>query len=364
MLLEPMLRISECAQLGVPLGLERVGDHAVLGVDLHVATPGDLGVIAGMLDFLATCSIGIAGSRLEFALYGERALERDGRDDLHQQLADRVVETAATDALADRFGALDPATLADVVGHEPLAYEVIANGHSLTAYGADCQSLQQCRAFARRSTLAIGAERARVITQPAKVVLELVPGDVVVVGIGQERVPLVTRHVLDQRTTVGAHATSSSAEAVGTGVARMLQNPQHTRVRELAPEDLAIVRIAIDVAGELPFLLAEPLGGRGGGAGALEGAEQHANGALDACVGIEPDALVRIVDESDRQPHPELAALGLVEDPAAQPRAQYVELGFTHRALEAEQQAVVEVRRVVHAVLIEDQRARQRADFE
>jgi hypothetical protein len=94
LLFESVLRIGERAQLGVPLGLERVGDHAVLGVDLHVATPGDLGVIAGMLDSLATCAIGVAGSRLELALYGERDLERDGRDDLHQQLADRVVEGA------------------------------------------------------------------------------------------------------------------------------------------------------------------------------------------------------------------------------------------------------------------------------
>jgi hypothetical protein len=171
---------------------ERVGDQAVLGVHLHVATPGGLGVMAGLLDLLAACSISIAGSRLKLALDGECDLERDGRDDLHQQLADHVVNAAATDALADRFGALDPATLADVVGHEPLAYEVLANGHSFTAYGADRQSLQQCWAFARWSTLAIRAESARVVTQPAKVVVEFIPGDVTVVSVGYERVPLFT----------------------------------------------------------------------------------------------------------------------------------------------------------------------------
>ena len=41
-----------------------------------------------------------------------------------------------------------------------------------------------------------------------------------------------------------------------------------------------------------------------------------------------------------------------------------MELGFAHRALEPEQKAVVEVRRVVDAILIEDERVGERADLE
>ena len=43
---------------------------------------------------------------------------------------------------------------------------------------------------------------------------------------------------------------------------------------------------------------------------------------------------------------------------------QNVQFGFAHGALEPEQQAVVEVRRVVHAVLVADERARHRRQLE
>jgi hypothetical protein len=41
-----------------------------------------------------------------------------------------------------------------------------------------------------------------------------------------------------------------------------------------------------------------------------------------------------------------------------------MQLGFAHRALQTEQQAIIEVRRVVHPVLVQDQRVGQRTDFQ
>ena len=41
-----------------------------------------------------------------------------------------------------------------------------------------------------------------------------------------------------------------------------------------------------------------------------------------------------------------------------------MQLGLAHRALEAEQQAIVEVRRVVDAILVEDERVGERANLE
>jgi hypothetical protein len=41
-----------------------------------------------------------------------------------------------------------------------------------------------------------------------------------------------------------------------------------------------------------------------------------------------------------------------------------VELGFTHRAFEPEQQAVIKMAGIVHAVLVEDEGVRQCADFQ
>lgn len=47
-----------------------------------------------------------------------------------------------------------------------------------------------------------------------------------------------------------------------------------------------------------------------------------------------------------------------------EPRSQDVQLGLTHRPLEAEQQAVVEVGRVVHLVGIGEENLEQGAEFE
>ena len=68
--------------------------------------------------------------------------------------------------------------------------------------------------------------------------------------------------------------------------------------------------------------------------------------------------------EADRRAHPQLPPPGLVELSPEQPGAQHVQLGFTHRALEAQEQAIVKVTRVVDAVLVEDERLGEGADFQ
>ena len=76
------------------------------------------------------------------------------------------------------------------------------------------------------------------------------------------------------------------------------------------------------------------------------------------------DATVSTVDESAGPRRPQLAAAGLVQDAATKACAQDVQLRLAHRALEAEQQSVVEVRRIVETVFVEDQRVGQCADLQ
>ena len=75
-------------------------------------------------------------------------------------------------------------------------------------------------------------------------------------------------------------------------------------------------------------------------------------------VGIENDATSAVVHQSDRQGHLQLASARLVQDAALQARLQNMQFCFAHRSLQAQQKAVIEVRRVVDSVLIEDERAR------
>ena len=55
----------------------------------------------------------------------------------------------------------------------------------------------------------------------------------------------------------------------------------------------------------------------------------------DLLVGAQHDPAVLVAVEPDRQREPQLAARGLVAQPAVQPRADQVQLGLRHRALQA-----------------------------
>jgi hypothetical protein len=41
-----------------------------------------------------------------------------------------------------------------------------------------------------------------------------------------------------------------------------------------------------------------------------------------------------------------------------------MELGFAHRALKSQQEAIIEVRRIIDAIFIEDERVGESADFQ
>jgi hypothetical protein len=61
-------------------------------------------------------------------------------------------------------------------------------------------------------------------------------------------------------------------------------------------------------------------------------------------------------DEACRQATPQLSALSLVADAAVETGSEHVQLRLAHRALQTEQETVVEQRRMVDAVAIADQR--------
>ena len=84
----------------------------------------------------------------------------------------------------------------------------------------------------------------------------------------------------------------------------------------------------------------------------------------DLLVSGEHDPPVLVAIQTDREVQLKLAALGLVAQPAVQPGADQVQLGLRHRALQPEQQPVVEIARRVDPVRVGDQRAGQRAQIQ
>ena len=79
---------------------------------------------------------------------------------------------------------------------------------------------------------------------------------------------------------------------------------------------------------------------------------------------IEHDSIVGGVTKSYGQPQTQLTATSLVQDTASQASFQDVEFGLGERALHAEDQAIVEVGRIIEAVLIEQQRVGQRTELQ
>lgn len=92
--------------------------------------------------------------------------------------------------------------------------------------------------------------------------------------------------------------------------------------------------------------------------------EDAADRVADLLVGCQHDPAVLVTVQPDRKAQLELAALRLVAKPAIQPGADQMQLRFGHRALQPQQQPVVEVPRRVNPVLVGDQRPRQRAQIQ
>ena len=102
-----------------------------------------------------------------------------------------------------------------------------------------------------------------------------------------------------------------------------------------------------------------------GAAGLGELGKDLADGGGDSFVRVERNLAVLLApDKADRQAAPEFAACRLIANAAIEARAQYVQLCFAHGALQAQQQPVIEHRRVIEAVAIADQRVGEAGEID
>jgi hypothetical protein len=85
----PGLLVS--AQLLVPFSFEGVGHESVIGIHLHIALTRDVAFIACVFDLLTAHCVVLDTARLEFLLYLQRELQRDGRHRVYEQPAHSLV---------------------------------------------------------------------------------------------------------------------------------------------------------------------------------------------------------------------------------------------------------------------------------
>jgi hypothetical protein len=121
----------------------------------------------------------------------QRQLQRHGRHHPHEQFAYRRIQCRAADPLANRCRALDARPLTQVGGAQLPAVLVVAHRHAVAARRTDRQALQQGRPFPRGGALL--AIRRCVLAQALQVVLVVLPAEVALVGVTDERGPLLLR---------------------------------------------------------------------------------------------------------------------------------------------------------------------------
>jgi hypothetical protein len=93
--------------------------------------------------------------------------------------------------------------------------------------------------------------------------------------------------------------------------------------------------------------------------------EDCADRAGDRFIGMKQDFPILVSpNQTNRQAAAQFAASSFVADASVQPSADDVQLGFAHRALEAKQQAIVEQRRVIDAVVIANESIGDTAEFQ
>ena len=101
-----------------------------------------------------------------------------------------------------------------------------------------------------------------------------------------------------------------------------------------------------------------------GGTGLAKRVEYHFDSALNLPIRIECHGTGGVVDESDWQRDGQLAAPRLVEKSAQQTCPDHMKLGCRDGPFQTKKEPVVELRRVIQAVLVPDEATGERAQLQ
>jgi len=223
--------------------------------------------------------------------------------------------------------------------------------------------LQQRPALAC-GTAALPARRTPVRAQPLLVGEIALEGDVAGMVVLDADVPLLARRaalVLGDHAVVHAPFGALAPVRIRAREHRVGEDVVDRLVGRRRPPHLAV---AGRPARELAVLLQQPQHHLPGALKLIEVREHGRDRVRDRLVRGDPDLPGLVVLQAGWQREAQLALARLVQAAAAQPRAEHVQLGLAHRALQAEHEPVVVQRGVVDAVGVGDQRVGQRAQIQ
>jgi hypothetical protein len=184
---------GQCPKLLIPVGFKRIGHQAILGIDLHEPFLCRIGVVAGARDVLLSQPIGLVQPLVQLLLHDHRDFEGMRSQDLQKQAADRLVNAQTRDALANPDAMLNGLSVTQVVRDQADLPRVIPDGHAPSAKAAQDHSLQESWPSSWGAPAMVAAVCLGVFPKNQLIPLVLVPTDVSRMGLGQQRVPLVSR---------------------------------------------------------------------------------------------------------------------------------------------------------------------------
>ena len=237
----------------------------------------------------------------------------------------------------------------------------VAGRHRPPAAAAADDPLAQRAALARRARAAAGV----VGGQALLVGQERLPADVAGVVVLDHDRPLrawqLDRLGRDRAVRCDGAARAKAPEHVDARVGRVGQHADRARVRQAPPAQLARPRAAIGALREPP--LGERADHAIGRAGLRERVEHVGDRGRDLLVGVDDRRAVLVIEVADGQREAQRATLGRRALGALQPAGEDVELCLGHRALQPDQQTVVEAAQIVDPVGVDDQRVSQPAQL-
>jgi hypothetical protein len=163
----------------------------------------------------------------------EGHLQRSRADSLQHQTTHDFVQTTSRNNLAGQFSRFDAAALAQVDRERLPFADLVTHGHAVSAFATQGQALQQRRSLTCGAAPPVISVAPGIGPQGFLIRLILLPTDVARVRVGQKDFPLRPRKTpITMRAGDGNLRRSRATEDEGSGVTRIVKNPEHPMMRQ------------------------------------------------------------------------------------------------------------------------------------
>ena len=355
---------GETLQMVFPFGFESARDESILGLDQTEAAFGALGLVTSAFDLQAP--LVQSGVMVEQGLLSHSRGRVQGlwRNRIEKGVGDGLVDGPGANVEAVHATPMDDVFAGAVIARRGVAARVVGS-EPAAAMPTTGQALQQRRTLSHSASALMGPGTG-VGTEPCLVGQERRPIDKAGMVFRDKDSPLVDGQAAgpfpDSAVCIDVALASRFTVGVSASIHRIGQDVVDCGVGGRGPADRAVGTVS---AGEGQVLGAEPEPDPPGRTVLGEGVEQGADGASNGFIGIEQHLPIGLApEETDGQAAAQFAAGGFVANAAVQAGANDVQLGFAHRALETEQESIVERPRMIHPVVVANERIGQAAQFQ